>query len=237
MPGIPAGRQAMSRCQLAPHALRQSSARSDRKTSALHWKVARPSCNGWQLCRLGVTSLTQTVCGQKDAEGAACTPHPSPHPAPRTPSRSASPIACVPFPTLPHFSAPHPTVPISPSNAPRPRPRTHWAPQAGAQLWEGTGPSQGSRAHGGLRAPRILGPTEAGQQPRSAAYGVGVGLRRLLVPREGGRCQKQAQRQGGSHQLRELGHEDGAAPASGLGAAAAVAGAPYICGGDGAGRE
>lgn len=43
------------------HLLRQSEALSDRKTSALHWKVARPSGSGSQLCKLGVTSSTHTA--------------------------------------------------------------------------------------------------------------------------------------------------------------------------------
>lgn len=74
----------MSRYQQAPQALRQSAARSDKKTSALHWRVARPSGSRWQLCRLGVMSLTQTVCRQEVAEGQPARPTPHP-PVPRAP--------------------------------------------------------------------------------------------------------------------------------------------------------
>lgn len=58
---------------------RQSVARRDRKTSALHWKVTRPSGSRSQLCRLGVTSSRHTVWGREEDEGA---PRTLPCPAP-----------------------------------------------------------------------------------------------------------------------------------------------------------
>lgn len=61
-------------------ALRQAAARSDRKTSAWHWTVARPSGNRAQLRSFGDTSLTHAAWGREKAEGP-----PRPDPAPPAP--------------------------------------------------------------------------------------------------------------------------------------------------------
>lgn len=63
------------------HLLRQSEALSDRKTSALHWKVARRSGSGSQLCRLGVTSSTHTAWGRDGMDKGAPAPSSALHPA------------------------------------------------------------------------------------------------------------------------------------------------------------
>ena len=129
-------------------------------------------------------------------------------------------------PYLPAPRAPHP-----------PAPSTHEAPQAGAQLREGAGPSRGSRVHGGLGAPRVRRPAEAGQQPRGAAHGVVARPRRLLVPREAGGRQQQAQRQGGGHQHREPGHGDAGRGWRRAAGRETAAPAPYICGWAGRGAR
>lgn len=77
---------------------------------------------------------------------------------------------------------------------------------------------------GGLGAPRVRRPAEAGQQPRGATHGVVGRPRRLLVPREAGGRQQQAQRQGGGHHYRKPGHGD----AGGGGARNSSTGALYL---------
>ena len=68
-PRVPGAFRSGPGAGVGAHLLRQSEALSDRKTSALHWKVARPSGSGSQLCRLGMISSTHTAWGRDGMEG------------------------------------------------------------------------------------------------------------------------------------------------------------------------
>ena len=169
---------------------RQSAARSDRKTSALHWKVARPSGSRSQLCRFGATSLTQTACGQEEAEGAPRAPPTRPVPGasrrPHSPGSvgwGAAPGQCQPCRGGPHprgaRSAARMGTHASRTTAPRRGPPSgRWAPPPACTRHGRGAPAAGS-------APGRRPVSKAGPWGRRRGVGLRAAAAGRLIPAAG----------------------------------------------------
>lgn len=218
--GDPRGRRATPSVR-RPQTLRQPAALSDRETSALHWKVARPSGRRSQLCRCGVTCLMHTVCGREVAEG---------RPAPRD-SRCLPPLLSFLPPAPRNPLAPHRPRPPAPASPPSAltglRRRGRSSGKAPARPGGATGGSE-RRAYWARRKPDsspAARPTEWKPDPAACLYHArpeGASTRhsaRAAATSVGGRAMT-------TKRLRRRGSE----------LSQPAAQAPYICGGAGAGQ-